>query len=163
MAGKKLKSHVDNLFVLVDVMEKDMEELHGPSGVLTIAASEYYCRQHLSSLVRMYMEMYPEVKVSLLPLNSVHAIQSVRDQVADIAIIASECKERDMRTTFLEEEQTFLVVSSEMSKGKCFHEVMSDYAFISYNNDCSFSHIIDQHFKKNGSPAKFNDYGRGKR
>lgn len=150
MAGKKLKVHVDNIFVLVDEMEKDMEDLHGPSGLLTIAASEYYCRQHLSTLVRIYMELYPDVKISLLPLNSVHAIQSVRDQVADVAIIASDCKENDMRKTFLEEEQTFLVVSSEISRDKCFHEVMSDYAFISYNNDCSFSHIIDQHFKKSG-------------
>jgi DNA-binding transcriptional LysR family regulator len=147
-AGKRLKVHVDNLLVLINEMEEDMEELHGPSGVLTIAASEYYCQQHLSSFVRTYMEMYPDVKVSLLPLNSVHAIQSVRDHVADIAIIASECNEIDMRKTFLEEEKTFLVVSSEISKGKSFHEVISEYAFISYNDDCSFSHIINQHFKK---------------
>jgi DNA-binding transcriptional LysR family regulator len=149
MAGKKLKVHVDNLFVFIEEMEKDMEELHGPSGVLTIAASEYYCRQHLSLLVRMFTEMYPDVKISLLPLNSVHAIQSVRDHVADIAIIASDCNVMDIRKTFLEEEQTFLVVSSEISKGRSFHEVISEYAFISYNDDCSFSNIIEQHFKKN--------------
>ncbi|MBS4192358.1 LysR family transcriptional regulator [Bacillus sp. FJAT-49705] len=147
-AGKKLIGHVDKLFTLIDEMETDMEALHGPSGVLTIAASEYYCRQHLSPIVRAYTEMYPDVKISLLPLNSVHAIQSVRDQVADIAIIASECNEIDIRKNFLEEEQTFLVVSSEISKERSFHEIISQYAFISYNDDCSFSNIIDKHFKK---------------
>lgn len=149
-AGKKLKIHVDHLFDLIDEIEKDMEELHGPSGVLTIAASEYYCRHHLSSLVKTYMEMYPDVRVSLLPLNSIHAIQSVRDHVADMAIIASECNEIDIRKTFLEEEQTLLVVSSEISKSRSFHEVISEYAFISYNDDCSFSNIIEHYFKKSG-------------
>src|SRR4051794_17219620 len=75
-AGKKLKVHVDQLFSLIDEMEKDMEELHGPAGVLTIAASEYYCTQHLSPIIKTYMDKYPNVRVSLLPLNSVHGIQS---------------------------------------------------------------------------------------
>ncbi|MEH7010500.1 LysR family transcriptional regulator [Neobacillus niacini] len=148
MAGKKLKAHVDLLFDLIEKIEKDMEELREPTGVLTIAASEYYCTRHLSPLIRTYMEMYPNVRISLLPLNSVHAIQSVRDRVAEIAIIASPCNETDIRKTYLEEEQTFLVASSDISRGKGIHEVLSEYAFISYDNNCSFSNIIDQFFKK---------------
>ncbi|MED3625340.1 LysR family transcriptional regulator [Bacillus thermocopriae] len=146
-AGKKLKEHVDHLFVLLEKMERDMESLRGPSGILTIAASEYYCTHHLSPLIKTYMEMYPEVKVRLLPLNSVHAIQSVKDQVADMAIIASECNESELRKTFLEEEQTLLVVSEELARGRAYQEIVSEYSFISYNEDCSFSRIIDYYFK----------------
>ncbi|MFH7820053.1 LysR family transcriptional regulator [Neobacillus thermocopriae] len=146
-AGKKLKEHVDHLFVLLEKMERDMESLRGPSGILTIAASEYYCTHHLSPLIKTYMEMYPEVKVRLLPLNSVHAIQSVKDQVADMAIIASECNESELRKTFLEEEQTLLVVSEELARGRMYQEIVSEYSFISYNEDCSFSRIIDYYFK----------------
>lgn len=147
-AGRKLKDHVDNLFTLVEEIEKDMEELHGPAGVLTVAASEYYCTHHLSPLIKQYTELYPNVRLNLLPLNSVHAIQSVRDHVADIAIIASECNEIDLSKSFLEEEQTLLVISSELSKGKSSQEILCNYPFISYNIDCSFSHIADQFFKK---------------
>lgn len=150
MAGKKLKDHVDHLFTVIEEIEKDMEELRGPAGVLTIAASDYYCKQHLSLIVKTYMEMYPNVRVSLLPLNSVHATQSVRDYVADIAIIAGDCNESDIRKTFLEEEQTFLVASSDISKGKSFVELLNESAFISYDDNCSFSNIIDQFFKKSG-------------
>lgn len=146
-AGKKLKRHVDQIFVLIDEMEKDMEELRGPSGVLTIAASEYYCRHHLSPLIKPYMDMYPDVRVSLLPLNSVYAIQSVKDYVADVAVIASECHEVDLKQTFLEEEQTVLVVSSDISKQKSKDEIIKQYPFISYDNDCSFSSIIDYYLK----------------
>ncbi|AIM16932.1 LysR family transcriptional regulator [Neobacillus sedimentimangrovi] len=146
-AGKKLKEHVDHLFVLLEKMERDMESLRGPSGILTIAASEYYCTHHLSPLIKTYMEMYPGVKVSLLPLNSVHAIQSVKDQVADMAIIASECNESELRKTFLEEEQTLLVVSEELARGRTYQEIVREYSFISYNEDCSFSRIIDYYFK----------------
>lgn len=147
-AGRKLKSHVDNLFVLVEEIEKDMEELRGPAGNLTIAASEYYCTRHLTAILKTYKEMYPNVRLNLLPLNSVHAIQSVKDHVADIAIIASECDDINLRKNFLEEEQTLLVASSEISKGNSIQDILSRFPFISYNDDCSFSNIIEQHFKK---------------
>ena len=39
------------------------------------------------------MKLHPYVKVRLLPLNSVHGLQSVKDRVADIAIIASDFHE----------------------------------------------------------------------
>lgn len=146
-AGKKLKVHVDQLFSLIEEMEKEMEELHGPSGVLTIAASEYYCTQHLSPVIKSYNEMYPNVRVSLLPLNSLHGIQSVKDHVADLAIIASDCNEADMKQTFLDEEKTLLVVSSDISKGKSLEEIFHQYPFISYDKDCSFSNIIERYFK----------------
>jgi DNA-binding transcriptional LysR family regulator len=148
-AGIKLKGHVDQLFILMDKMEKDMEELRGPSGVLTIAASEYYCQRQLAQVVRDYTDLYPEVKVSLLPLNSVHAIQSVRDEVADLAIIASECEGSHMRKTFLEEEQAYVVVSSGIGENRSFEEILKNQAFISYHEDCSFSTIIDNYFMKN--------------
>lgn len=147
-AGKRLKGHVDQLFTLMKEMEKDMEELHGPSGILTIAASDYYCKHQLSGLAETYMKMYPTVQVRLLPLNSIHGIQSVKDHVADIAIIASESLVPEIHQTFLEEEQTLLVVSSEIATGRSLEDIVAEYPFISYDHDCSFSRIIDQYFKK---------------
>lgn len=149
-AGIKLKGHVDQLFTLMDKIEKEMEELRGPSGVLTIAASEYYCQRHLAKVVKEYTDVYPEVKVSLLPLNSIHAIQSVKDEVADIAVIASECDDIHIRKTFLEEEQAYVVVSSTIGENRSFEDILRDHAFISYNEDCSFSTIIDHYFKSSG-------------
>jgi DNA-binding transcriptional LysR family regulator len=136
------------LFTLVEKIELDMEKLRGPAGILTIAAPEYYCTHHLSTIINTYTEQYPNVRVSLLPLNSIHAIQSIRDHVADLAIIASECDEMDLRKNFLEEEQTLLVASTELSKGRNLQEILSSFPFISYNSDCSFSDIIEQYFKK---------------
>lgn len=146
-AGRKLKVHVDQIFTRIEEMEKEMEELRGPAGILTVAASDYYCKQQLPPIIQTYMNMYANVRVRLLPLNSVHGIQSVRDQVADIAIIASDCNEMDMKQSFLEEEKTYLVVSSKMNKDKCLEEIFRQYPFISYDKDCSFSSIIDQYFK----------------
>ncbi|MED1471566.1 LysR family transcriptional regulator [Bacillus salipaludis] len=148
VAGRRLKDHVDTLFTFVEKIELDMEKLRGPAGILTIAAPEYYCTHHLSTIINNYTEQYPDVRVSLLPLNSIHAIQSIRDHVADLAIIASECDEMNLRKTFLEEEQTLLVASTELSKGRNLQEILSSFPFISYNNDCSFSDIIEQYFMK---------------
>ena len=145
--GKKLKVRVDQLFSLIEEIEKEMDELHGPAGILTLAASEYYCKQHLSPIIKSYMKLHPNVKVRLLPLNSVHGLQSVKDRVADMAIIASDCHEIDMKQMFLEEEKTFLVVSSQISKDLELEEIFHQYPFISYNQDCSFSTIIDKYFK----------------
>lgn len=147
-AGKKLKNHVDRLFIFIEEIEKEMEELRGPSGILTIAASEYYCSQHLPTLINTYMEIYPDVKVNLLPLNSAHAIQSVRNGVADIAIIANACNDYDMNNTFLEEEQALLVVSSKISKEKSLQSILDENTFISYDHHCSFSHIVEQFLKE---------------
>lgn len=146
-AGKRLKKHVDQLFHLMEEMEKDMEDLHGPAGVLTIAAPEYYCSQYLSPIIDRYMERYPSVRVSLLPLNSVHAVQSVKNHIADIAIIASDCHDPEMEQSFLEEEQTLLVVAAKIAEDKSQEEIFHRYPFISYDKDCSFSSIIDQYFK----------------
>lgn len=146
-AGRKLKAHADDLLAQVEEIKKDMEEIHGPAGTLTIAASEYYCTRHLSLLLKTYTEMYPKVRLNLLPLNSAHAIQSIKDHVADIAIIASECNEIDIRKNFLEEEQTLVVASSKISNGKLLEDILFDFPFLSYNDDCSFSHIIDHYFK----------------
>ena len=116
--------------------------------ILTIAASEYYCKQHLSPIIKSYMKLHPNVKVRLLPLNSVHGLQKcVKDRVADMAIIASDCHEIDMKQMFLEEEKTFLVVSSQISKDLELEEIFHQYPFISYDQDCSFSTIIDKYFK----------------
>jgi DNA-binding transcriptional LysR family regulator len=149
-AGQKLKGHVNHLFDLIEEIERDMEELHGPTGILIIAASEYYCTQHLPPIVKSYTEIYPEVKISLLPLNTVHAIQSVRDHVADIAIIANECNDSDIKESFLEKEHTFLVASSEVSNRKSVHDILREDTFISYDRHCSFSNINEQFFKERG-------------
>jgi DNA-binding transcriptional LysR family regulator len=146
-AGKQLKVHVDQIFSLIAQMEKEMEELHGPKGILTIAASEYYCTRRLSHIIKHYKELYPNVRVNLLPLNSAHAIQSVKDHVADIAIIAGNFHEIDMRQIFLEEEKTFLVVSSQISKDRSLEDIFGLYPFISYDKNCSFSSIINRYFK----------------
>lgn len=146
-AGKKLKTYVDQLFQLIEEMEKEMEDLLGPSGVLTIAAPEYYCTEYLSPMIDRYMKLYPSVRVTLLPLNSIHAIQSVKNQVADMAIIASDCHDPEMVQTFLEEEPTLLVVASTIAKDKNVEEIFQSYPFISYDKDCSFSSIIEQYFK----------------
>lgn len=151
VAGKKLKIHADNLLAYVEEIEKEMRELHGPTGVLTVAASDYYCTRHLPLLLKAYTEMYPEVQVNLLPLNSTYAIQSVRNQVADIAIIASEVDANDLKKIFLEEEQTLLVASSKISKDKQLEDIFSNYPFISYHDDCSFSEITDEYFKRYGA------------
>ena len=88
-AGKQLKVHVDQIFSLISTKwKRKWKKLHGPKGILTIAASEYYCTRRLSPVIKHYKELYPNVRVNLLPLNSAHAIQSVKDHVADIAIIA---------------------------------------------------------------------------
>lgn len=89
------------------------------------------------------MKLHPNVKVRLLPLNSVHGLQSVKDRVADMG----DYHEIDMKQMFLEEEKTFLVVSSQISKDLELEEIFHQYPFISYDQDCSFSTIIDKYFK----------------
>lgn len=153
-AGKKLKVHADHLLAYVEEIEQDMHALKGPSGVLTIAAPEYYYSRYLTPILNSYTKIYPEVRPNILPLNSNNAIQSVRNNVADIAVVASDYNGIDLRKGFLEEEQILLVASVEISKHQEQESIISNYPFVSYNDDCSFSEIIDIYFEEHGTTPK---------
>ena len=147
-AGKRLKTHVDRLFELMEEIESDMEAYSQPGGLLTIAASEYYWTHHLHPVIQEYKMLYPNVNISLLPLNSAHGIRSVKNAVADIAIVAGEIREAKVKKYYLEKEQTFLVASSQLTRGKNLQEILYHFPFISYDEDCSFYHIIEKFFYK---------------
>lgn len=146
-AGKKLKKHADQLLAHLEEIEKEMRELHGPSGNLTIAASEYYCSRQLSAVLTTYIQMYPNMRINLLPLNSKHAIESVRNNIADLAIVAGEEMGNDVKQTVLGEEKILLTASAKISKDKTIEELFTKYPFISYDEDCSISNLIKKYFK----------------
>lgn len=149
-AGKRFKVHADHLLAYIEDIERDMQKLHRPDGTLTIAASEYYCTRYLALIIKAYSEMYPNVRLNLLPLNSHHALTCARNHVADIAIVAGNDGGADLNKNILDEEHVVLVASSEISQGKNVEEIFSDYPFISYDDDCSFSEIASDYFKETG-------------
>lgn len=145
-AGKQLKQHVDELFILMNKMEKDMEELRDPSGKLMIAASEHYCGQRLHPIIKAYESAYPNVHVHLIPLNSHHALASVKNNVADIAIVAEANETSTIQTLPLEQEHALVVASTKMAQHKTLHHLLQETPFISYDEHCSFASIIDKYF-----------------
>lgn len=147
-AGKKLKWHTDELFSVIQKLERDLEELSGPSGTLTIAASEYYCSHHLSLIIDSYIKLHPQVKLKLVPSNSLEVIQKVLGNEADIGIIACDCDFLDIERHVLDEERAVLVVSSEIFKENDTELIFEKYPFLSYYESSNFEGMINQCFSE---------------
>ncbi|MEH7097199.1 LysR family transcriptional regulator [Neobacillus vireti] len=145
-AGKKLKGYADKILDIVDDLKRDMEEINGPSGSLTIAASEYYCINHLSLLLSSYRKLHPQVSLKLLPCNSLDVIQKVLNSEANIGIIACDCESSIIEKRLLDEERAVLVVASEIYKKHTREEIFSNYPFLAYHENCSFDGLIEQCF-----------------
>ncbi|MFE4524926.1 LysR family transcriptional regulator [Cytobacillus firmus] len=147
-AGKKLKEYTEKLFDIVEELERDLVELNGPSGSLTIAASEYYCTHHLSLLLSSYNKLHPQVKLKIVPSNSLAAIEKVLNNEADIGIIACECDSSDIEKNPLDEERAVLVVSSEIYEKNTKEQIFANYPFLAYHENCSFGTLINQCFSE---------------
>ncbi|SNT52598.1 DNA-binding transcriptional regulator, LysR family [Bacillus sp. OK838] len=159
-AGKKLKERTDKLFVTIENLERDLEELNGPSGTLTIATSEYYCIHHLSLLLNSYTKLHPQVQLRLVPSNSLVAIEKVLNNEADIGIIACDCNSPDIEKHTLDEERAVLVVASEIFKLNTREQIFANYPFLAYHENCSFGVIINQCFSEiNYKPASIIECG----
>ena len=153
-AGKKLKQHTDTLFTVIQQLESDLDELRGPSGTLAVAASEYYCSHHLALIINSYIKLHPQVKLKLVPSNSLAAIEKVLNHEADIGIIAHDCDFPDIERQILNEERAVLVVSSEIFNNNCTEQIFSDYPFLSYYENSSFEELTTQCFSElNYQPA----------
>ena len=61
-AGEIVKKYAEKLFVVLENLESELEELNGPAGKLSISASEYYCTHHLSLLLNSYTTLHPQVQ-----------------------------------------------------------------------------------------------------
>lgn len=147
-AGNTLKKHTDKLFNVMQELEKELEELRGPSGTLTIAAAEYYCTHYLSVLLNSYIKRHPQVRLRLDPSNSLFAIQKVLDHHADIGITARDFDSPETEQYVLDEERTVVVVSAEIYKKNTKEQILANYPFISYHENSSFSTLIDQCFSE---------------
>lgn len=159
-AGKRLQIHTAKLFRVVDELERDLEELNGPSGTLSIAASEYYCSHYLSSLVSAYIKLHPQVKLKLLPANSLEVIKKVLNNEADMGIIACECNNSDIEKYVLGKEKAVLVVSAEIFKQHTKEKILRDYPFLSYHGSFSFDTVIQQCFSEmNYHPTTTIEFG----
>ncbi|WP_144525999.1 LysR family transcriptional regulator [Bacillus pumilus] len=147
-AGKKLKQHTDRLFELMEYMERDMEELNGPSGSLTVTASEYYCTNHLSLLLSSYTKLHKQVKLRLMPANSLIAVDKILNNEADIGIVAGEVDSSELEKFVLEREKAVLVVSADLAKNRSKEEVIESFPFLAYHEHCGFSSITEQCFSE---------------
>ncbi|MCU6600138.1 LysR family transcriptional regulator [Peribacillus frigoritolerans] len=159
-AGKKLQKHTDKLFNVVEELERDLEELNGPSGRLSIAASEYYCSHYLSILVNAYINLHPQVKLKLIPSNSLDVIEKILSNEADIGIIACECNHKDIESHVLGEERAVLVVAAEILKDNTKERILEKYPFLAFHGNCSFDTLIKQCFSEmNYRPASIIEFG----
>lgn len=141
-----MQKHTDKLFNVVEELERDLEELNGPSGRLSIAASEYYCSHYLSILVNAYINLHPQVKLKLIPSNSLDVIEKILSNEADIGIIACECNHKDIESHVLGEERAVLVVAAEIFKDNTKEKILEKYPFLAFHGNCSFDTLIKQCF-----------------
>lgn len=147
-AGEKVKKYAEKLFVVLENLESELEELNGPAGKLSISASEYYCTHHLSLLLNSYTTLHPQVQLKLVPANSQIAIENVLNNEADIGIIACDCDSPYIEKHILDKEQMILVVATEIFNNNSKEEIFSKYPFLAYHGQCNFDGIIEKCFSE---------------
>lgn len=141
-AGIVLKEHVDQLFQVMKNMETALQTIQGPSGRLRIAAPEYYCVHHLTSIIRDYFRLYPLVKLELISCHSKDAIHHVLNNQAELAIIAGESNVSEIQEFVLEEEEVLLVASKELLKDASDTSQLNQVPFFMHHDQCNFVDII---------------------
>ncbi|MBM7609802.1 DNA-binding transcriptional LysR family regulator [Lysinibacillus composti] len=143
-AGKTLKIHSDKIFETIEDLHNELSILSGPSGILTIAASEYYSVHYLSHFFKVYSNIYPEVKLRFIQANSIEATEKVLNSDADLGIAAIQDNSTLLEHEILDFERLVLVVSSSIYNKD---NSLNDYPFLSYSPNSSFDCHINKAFQ----------------
>jgi DNA-binding transcriptional LysR family regulator len=139
-AGEILKKYSILLFEIMDDLDNELSVLNGPSGTLTIAASEYYCVHYLSHFFTFYNQLYPQVKLRIVQLNSMESIEKVLQNEVDLGIVAIKTPSILLEQQILDEERLVMVVATSIYKK---NNSINDYPLLTYHSNSSF----DEHIK----------------
>ncbi|TCP30847.1 DNA-binding transcriptional LysR family regulator [Scopulibacillus darangshiensis] len=128
--GKLLKKHTDNIFKVMQEMERDLKNLDHFYGTLVIASPEFYCANYLPFILRSFVERHPQVKIKLESCNSIEALNLVSSDKADVGIIAGASELSEIESTVIDSEDIVLVASPELLKNHDTAYVLENYPFL---------------------------------
>jgi DNA-binding transcriptional LysR family regulator len=159
-AGKLLKHHTEQLFQVMLELETAVKQLDHPRGKLTIAAPEYYCTHHLSMLFSSYIRLHPDVNLKLISSDSKETIDLIRNDQADIGVIAGRCHHSDIESFLLDEEKLVLVVARELANSESRETLFAEYPFITYKDSCNLGEEVKKSLSEmNYTPATIMECG----
>lgn len=141
-AGIIVKEHADQLFSTLRQMEAALQTMQGPTGRLRIAAPEYYCANYLTPVIRDYFRLYPSVQLEITSCHSKEAIQQVLDCRTELAIIAGESNQNEMREHILDEEDVLLVAAKSLLNDSSQLSRLNDFPFFMHHDQCNFVDIM---------------------
>ncbi|TJY42865.1 LysR family transcriptional regulator [Cohnella pontilimi] len=143
-SGKVVKSYIDQAFGILDEMEREINKMKEPYGLLTIAAPELYCNQFLSMGIHSFIAENPQVKLQLFSCDSNEAMKRVAANEADLAIIAGPCLSPLMESQPLGKEDFVLVTTKELFEGHTLEELITKYPFITYKSGSNLQLMVNE-------------------
>lgn len=86
--GQILFKHIEQAYHLITAGERAVEELHSlQSGQLNIAASDTICKYYLLPYFQEFMQLYPQIKISVTNRTSPKCIELLHKGSVDVSIV----------------------------------------------------------------------------
>lgn len=109
-SGELLVEHAKQIMAAYQQLEYAMHQLHGDCvGELRLGASTTIAQYLLPSLLARFIELHPEVKLSLITANSREIESAVEAQEIDLGLIEGTYKRSNMKYTFFKKDSLVAV------------------------------------------------------
>lgn len=153
--GKRLYSHVEAAFEHLALGEAEIAAKNSlESGELVIAATEIALQKELLPALRKFRELYPGISLSIGNYSTPAALDALRKERADIAVVSSPNETITDLDSFTLSEYREILIAGSFYSGLC-HAPLSmpelmNYPWISLQRDTGTFAFYDRFFSSRG-------------
>lgn len=151
--GKKLLDHTDDIFVIVNKIEKTLQDPNVPSGKLEIGAVETVIQ--LPAILAKYNKRYEDVDLSLASGVTDELIDQVLNSKLDGAFITGAVTHPQLREYKVFQEELVLLAATDTNI-----EDLKSLPFLVFNKGCGYRLKLEQWLRDtNKYPVRMMEFG----
>ncbi len=151
--GSRLQQYAQKMLELDTEMKRALSSEH-THAVLTIGAQESQCVYRLPSILQLFQQRHPQVKIIFKP---VHTTEIAKDLLQsgnlDVAFITDTYKDTPMlhRERLIQEQLVFISApSTVLQKSALSAQHFSDATMLLTENGCSYRNQLESHLQQEG-------------
>ena len=147
-AGENFYEYACKMLELTEAARADLTEGVRLAGSLTIRVPESFCVNRLTSVVAIFRNRMPNVKLRFITCAQEGLRRDLRKGVTDLAfLLAESIQSRDLAVEVLGTEHFVFVAAPDhplMKLDKFETDMLTEHTLLLSRVDCSYRHILEQ-------------------
>lgn len=135
-AGEIVERYSDQIFSLIEQMEKEICELADKqTDRVVIAAPQIFCSYYLPPVISTYLKISRDVNIKIHSCHNDKVIRGIESGEYDIGIITGTCNKNGILNYVFQQEELVLVASDLLSRQYSIKELLEKFPLIIYNDN----------------------------